>query len=312
MVAIIIPAVIAGLIIFFGSGGLQNVRGFFGSVPTTEEKDTGTLVVPTLQSGSGTVPISAGSRRTVENIEVQGIIRTSVADKRKFNPQQEKPPIQVIFTNTKQGGVLSSNTGQIVGANVTGSFGFGDATKTTFGLNALEIQQIRERALTEQEIQDIDKLKIRFQRKSVSAQRVSDSPEEIVFKKREQDAISRKVIESRFGAGSFVIQGGKVAERFGLVRSTQSKLFAKPNFIFGGVSEEVFLKQRAQKRDQFNRLKENRRKAEEETARGKVITAQLIETGQSQREFLLTRGIALRGGVLNERALGKLQARGLI
>lgn len=310
---VIIPLVIAviAVFLFFGRGGLKSASAFFTPKTTTEMKED-PLVVDTLQSGEGSVPISAGSQRTVEDIEKQDIFRTDITDKRKFNPSSDKPKIKLFFNNPKAGGNLSQQRGNIIGANISGGFKFGQGKD--LALNPLETFQIRRKQFTEQERQDIAKLRLRFQRKSVSAQQVSDQAEDIIFNKREQEAIAKKVIESRFGAGSFVLVGGKTAERFGLVEKgkTQQKLFAKPNFVFGGISEQEFLKQRAEKRIEFNRLEENRRKSSEEQSLGKVISAEILSTGLSQQEFLLTKGIALRGSPLNERALGKLQFQGLI
>ena len=233
--------------------------------------------------------------------------------KEKFNPQADKPQIKTIFNNPKQGVVLASQVGQIVGANLSSEFKFGKGKD--FVLNPLEIQNIAGAKFTEQEKQDIANLRIRFDRKSVSAQKVSDQPEEIILKKREQEAIAKKVLQSKFGAGAFTtVKEVFTPAGFSLTggKPTQEKLFAKPNFIFGGVSEGEFLRKRAEKADEFARLQENKRLAEQQIETGRAISSMIVSTGLTQKEFLLTRGIALRGSALNERALAKLQARGLI
>lgn len=300
--------------LFFGTGGIKNIKEKLKigeASPVDQEK--GDLTVPTLQSGKGTVPISSGSRRTVENVEQQDILRTTITAKQKFNPEADKPKIQTVFNNPKQGGVLAGQVGQIVGANLSSEFKFGQGTQ--FVLNPLEIQNIRGARFTEQEKQDIANLRIRFDRKSVSAQKVSDQPEEIILKKREQEAIAKKVLQSKFGAGAFTtVKEVFTPSGFSLTggKPTQQKLFAKPNFIFGGVSEAEFLEQRAEKADERARLEENKRLAEQQIETGRAISSMIVSTGLTQKEFLLTRGIALRGSALNERALAKLQARGLI
>lgn len=301
--------------LFFNAGGIKNIKEKLGVGKDQLAGDVkaGDLTVPTLQSGSGTVPISAGSRKTVSDVEAQDILRTSVTTKRKFDPSADKPKIKTVFNNPKQGGVLAGQVGQIVGANLSSEFKFGVGTQ--FVLNPLEITSIRGAKFTEQEKQDIANLRIRFDRKSVSAQEVSDQPEEIVLKKREQEFISKKVLQSKFGAGAFTtVKEVFTPAGFSLTggKPTQQKLFAKPNFIFGGVSEAEFLAQRAEKADEFARLQENRRLAEQQIATGKAISSMIVSTGLTQKEFLLTKGIALRGSALNERALAKLQARGLI
>ena len=182
-------------------------------------------------------------------------------------------------------------------------------------MNPLEFQKIRGAKFTEQEKQDIANLRVRFDRKSVSAQKVSDQPEEIILKKREQEAIAKKVLQSKFGAGAFTtVKEVFTPAGFSLTggKPTQEKLFAKPNFIFGGVSEGEFLRKRAEKADEFARLQENKRIDEQQIETGRAISSMIVSTGLTQKEFLLTRGIALRGSALNERALAKLQARGLI
>jgi len=314
IVALLALTAIAGTL-FFGSGGIKKAQEKLGiGKDQITDPEKGELVVPTLQSGKGTVPVSAGSRKTVQDVEQQDILRTAVTSKRKFDPSAEKPKIKTFFNNPRAGGVLASQVGQIVGANLSRSkstsFGQGQ-----FGLNALEITQIRGGQFTEQEKQDIARLRIRFDRKSVSAQKVSDQPEEIILKKREQEAIAKKVLRSKFGAGAFTtVKEVFTPAGFSLTggKPTQEKLFAKPNFIFGGISESEFLQQRAEKRNEIARLDENKRLAEQQIATGRAISSFIVTSGQTQKEFLLTRGIALRGSALNERALAKLQARGLI
>ena len=301
--------------LFFNAGGIKNLKEKLKigkDMPTDPEK--GDLTVPLLQSGKGTVPISAGSRKTVSDVEAQDVLRTTITSKRKFDQSADKPKIKTFFNNPRAGGVLASQVGQIVGANLSieKQVEFG---KGQFGLNALEITQIRGAKFTEQEKQDIANLRIRFDRKSVSAQKVSDQPEDIIIKKREQEAIAKKVLQSKFGAGAFTtVKEVFTPAGFSLTggKPTQEKLFAKPNFIFGGFSESEFLKQRAEKADEFARLQENKRLAEQQIATGRAISSMIVSTGLTQKEFLLTRGIALRGSALNERALAKLQARGLI
>lgn len=314
IVALLALSAVLGTL-FFGTGGIKNAQEKLGiGKDQVKDPQKGELTVPTSQSGKGTIPISAGSRKTVQDVEQQDILRTTITTKRKFAPEADKPKIKLFFNNPKAGGNLSQQRGQIVGANLSVEKGI-EFGKGQFGLNTLEITQIRGAKFTEQEKQDIAKLRIRFDRKSVSAQRVSDQPEEIILKKREQEAISKKVLQSKFGAGAFTtVKEVFTPSGFSLTggKPTQEKLFAKPNFIFGGVSESEFLKQRAEKANEFSRLQENKRIAEQQIATGKAISSMIVSTGLTQKEFLLTSGIALRGSALNERALAKLQARGLI
>lgn len=313
MVILTLLAIGAGAVAFFAGGGVQKVKALREQVPIKIQKKFGTAVVPTIESGEGTVPIASGSQRTVSNINDQDILRTSVADKRKFSPQADKEPIKTFFNNPIQGG-SEPQTGQIVGSNTsiekTTKFGQGQ-----FGLSKQEITTIRNKDFTDQEKQDIANLTLRFNRKSVSAQKVSDSPTEIIFKKREQNELAKKLIRDQLGAGSFTtVEQFFTPAGFSLTggKPTQQKLFAKPNFIFGGVSEEVFLQQRKEKAEELVRIQEVQRLQAERTARGDVILRGISASGTTQREFLLARGIALRGSELNARALARLQERGLI
>jgi len=305
--------VIAGGLIFFSGGGLSQFRAFAESIPTTRDKQEDPLTTPTLQSGRGTVGISSGSQRTAEDVQIQNVLRTSVAQKRKFSPQADKEPLQTVFNNPNAGGNLSQQRGEIVGANLSVSKGvtFG---KGQFGLSTNEIDTIRSKDFTDQEKQDLANLKLRFNRKTVSAQMVSDNPEELIQKKREQEAIAKKVLESQVGAGSFTFVGGATAERFGLLggKPSQAKLFAKPNFIFGGVSEATFLEQRRVKAEELSRIQEVGRLQTERQRKGQVIEMGINARGETQQEFLMSRGIKLTGSALNAKALARLQEKGLI
>jgi len=311
MVLFTLLIILGGGVAFFSAGGVEKIKAFAEKIPTTLQRKMGTANPDTLQSGKGTIPIASGSRRTVLDIERKDILRINVADKRKFSPSADKEMIKTFFDNPKQGGVLATQRGQIVGANlnISKSTQFGQGQ---FGLTATEVTRIRAQGFTDQELQDIANLTARFQRKSVSAQRVSDSPEEIIFKKREQDAIAMKVLEGRFGAGSFTLVGGRVAEEAGLVDRTQRKLFAKPNFIFGGVTEQEFLKRQGEIQEKFARIEVAEKETVQREQIGQQILSQISVTGQSQSDFLLSRGIGLRGGDLNAKALARLRERGLI
>lgn len=314
MVLIALALLGAGALAFFSAGGVKRVQAFAESIPTTTDMKTGTSVIPTIESGEGTVPIASGSQRTVNDIEVQTVVRTNVVNKHKFSPFAEQPPIQTIFNNPKQGGNLSQQRGTIVGTNLsltkTSQFGTGK-----FGLSEQEITTIRSQDFTDQERQDIANLTLRFNRKTVSAQKVSDSPEEIIFKKREQEALAKRLLEANLGVGSFTtVPETFTPAGFSLTggKPTQAKLFAKPNFIFGGVSEEVFLEQRREKAEEFARIQENARLQQERQRRGEVIEIGIAQSGETQREFLLSRGIKLTGSALNAKALARLQEKGLI
>lgn len=305
MVILLVAGVVAG-IIFFAKGGLSQFQAFAESIKSDEAREKGTSVIPTLQTGKGSVPVASGSQRTIDSIESETIIRTDVANKRKFSPLADKPPIQTVFNNPREGGVLATQKGQIVGANLSIQSGqqFGTAQ---FGLGQEEISRIRAEDFTDQEKQDISNLTLRFNRKSASAQRVSDAPEEIIFKKREQEAIARKVLESQ--GGSFTFSGG-VRTRSGNLIDTKGGLFGASNFALGGKTVE-----------QFNEDQKNKAQIEAKQRENAVLRTQRIESGEqlistiaksslTQKQFFQERGIALRGSAnLSALALGKILSR---
>ncbi len=307
MVAPIILAggLIAG-IIFFAKGGLSQFQAFADSIRSDEAKQQGTTVVPTLQSGKGSVPIASGSQRTVNSIERKDILRTNVADKRKFAPLGEQPPIQTIFNNPREGGVLATQRGQIVGANLSIQSGqqFGTAQ---FGLNQDEISKIRAEDFTDQEKQDIANLTLRFNRKSASSQKVSDAPEEIIFKKREQEAIAQKVLISQ--GGSFTFSGG-VRTRAGNVIDVKGGLFGKSNFALGGKTPAEFEQQQKEKAEIEFKLQENKILQKQRIETGEQVISTIKKSGLNQKQFFQERGIALRGGnVLSALSIGKIISR---
>lgn len=308
MVAPIIAglAVIAG-ILFFAKGGLEQFKAFADVGQTTTQQKQGTSVTPELQTGEGTVPIASGSQKTVSSITRENITRTNVVDKRKFAPLADQPPIQTVFNNPKEGGVLATQKGQIVGANLSVQSGqeFGTGQ---FGLNQSEVAEIRKRDFTDQEKQDIANLTIRFNRKSVSAQKVSDSPEEIVFKKREQEAIAKKVLGSR----NFVRSGGQVT-RTGFVIEEKGGLFGKTNFALGGKTPAEFEQQQKDKAEIEAKQRENAILRQQRAETGEQILSTIKKSGLNQKQFLREfAGVNLIGGnQLNAQALAKLRERGI-
>ncbi len=302
---ILLAGLVAG-IVFFARGGFEQFQAFADSVVSNEDREKGTSVIPTLQTGEGSVPIASGSQRTVNDIEVQTILRTNVADKRKFAPLGEQPPIQTVFNNPKEGGVLATQRGQIVGANLSIQSGqqFGTAQ---FGLNQEEISEIRSQDFTDQEKQDIANLTTRFNRKSASAQRVSDSPEEIVFKKREQEAIAKKVLISQ--GGSFTFSGG-VRTRGGHLIETKGGAFGSSNFALGGKTREEFAEQQRQAGLIDAKKRENEILRTQRIESGEQLVQTIKKSGLNQKQFFQERGIALRGsGNLSALALGKILGR---
>jgi len=303
---LILFAGLVASVIFFAKGGLEQFQAFAESVTSNEDRQKGTSVIPTLQTGSGSVPIASGSQRTVDSIEQETILRTNVSNKRKFAPLSEQPPIQTVFNNPREGGVLATQKGQIVGANLSIQSGqqFGTAD---FGLSQDEISSIRSKDFTDQEKQDIANLTLRFNRKTASSQKVSDAPEEIIFKKREQEAIAQKVLISQ--GGSFTFSGG-VRTRAGNVIDVKGGLFGKSNFALGGKTPAEFEQQQKEKAEIEFKLQENKILQLQRIETGEQVISTIRKSGLNQKQFFQERGIALRGGnVLSALAIGKIIAR---
>lgn len=302
---IILFAGLIGSVIFFARGGLEQFKAFADSVVSKEDRKKGTQVIPTLQTGVGSVPIASGSQRTVNSIEEENILRTNVADKRKFAPLGNQPPIQTVFNNPIEGGVLASQRGVIVGESLSIQSGqqFGTAD---FGLTKTEISNIRSEDFTDQEKLDIARLTLRFNRKSVSAQKVSDAPEEIIMKKREQEAIARKILVAQ--GGSFTFSGG-VRTRAGNIIDVKGGLFGKANFALGGKTPEEFQAQQNEKAQIEAKLLENKILNQQRKESGEQVISTIAKSALTQKQFFRERGIALTGGILSPLAIGKILER---
>ena len=290
----------AGVIALTRVGSLTEAFGLQGSdlVGENQQAQSGQVTTDNLQSNPS-IPIPQGSQTTVATVQSSQILRTDIRSKQKLNSSVSKPMIKTTFFNPKEGG-LDPQAGILVSTNSS-------LKNTVLGLNQKQIGELRSQPFTKQEQQDIINLTERFNRKSTSSQKVSDSPQEIIFKKREQDAIARQVL----GGSNFITSGGSSeALKFGVTQ--KGGLFGKKNFAFGGVSEDVFLQQRADRALIFKKLEENRALNEQREVTGNQIISTINKSGMNQKQFLLSAGIALRGQDLNPRAIAKLREKGLI
>jgi len=304
---LVFAGVIGGAVIFFSKGGLEQFNAFADSVvKTTTQRKEGTQVVPELQSGMGTVPIASGSQRTVQSLNVETILRTDVANKRKFTPMADKPPIQLVFNNPKEGGVLATQKGQIVGSNLSIQSGqeFG---KGQFGLSQVEVTAIRKQDFTDQEKQDIANLTLRFNRKSASSRKVSDAPEEVIMKKREQEAIAKKVL----GEQNFVRSGGVFTSGGSFIES-KGGLFGKSNFALGGKTPAEFEQQQKEKAIQVQKIRENKILNQQRIETGEQIVQTIKKSGLNTKQFLRQSGINLNTANISPKALARLRERGLL
>ena len=229
---IIIAIAVAG---FFALGGLKGVSaqvtGILGSdlVGKFQRSQQGEVVVDNLQSNAS-IPIPQGSQNTVNTILSSQIIRTDVTEKRKFSPTAQKPKIKTTFGNPNEGGSMPQ-AGFTVTTNSSAGAGF--------GLTKDQEDKIRKQPFTDQEKLDIIALQNRIDRKSPALQKLKDTPEELVLKKRLQAKIAEQfvnIVESKGGVtrSGFVIEGKK-------------GLNLNPNFILGGKSQEEFARDQREK-----------------------------------------------------------------
>ena len=288
-----------GGFLFFSLGGLKSVSGFLGSdlVNKNQQDASGEVVVDNLQS-SASIPIPQGSQNTVNTILASRIIREPIVSKQKLNQNANKPQIKTTFFDLKSGG-SRPQIGQTVSTNSSAGLGF--------SLKQSEVDNIRKQPFTTQEKADIVALQNRFNRKDPATQKLKDSPEEVIFKKREQEAIARKTL----GTNNFVFSGGQ-RTRSGAVIEQKGGLFGKANFALGGVTPAQFQKQQEEKQQQQAKIEQNKILQEQRQKSGTAILSTIAKSSLNQKEFLQKRGINLNTGNLNAKALARLAERGLI
>jgi len=232
---------------FFFFGGLKKVEGFLGSdlVSVNQKDASGEVVVDNLQS-SASIPIPQGSLNTVNTILSSRIIREPIVNKQKLNQNASKPKIKTSFFDTKSGGLMGQ-IGQTVTTNSSDGSGF--------TLKQSEVDNIRKQPFTNTEKADIVALQNRLNRKDPAVQKLKDSPQEVIFKKREQALLAQKNLASRgfqtvkqnlnvsgfktgvqveFGGVDFSrIDRGLTPRGFSLGGSKEGGLFGNPNFLLG-------------------------------------------------------------------------------
>ncbi len=291
-----------GAFAFFSLGGLNKASALLGSdlVGRNQQKASGEVVVDNLQS-SASIPIPQGSQNTVNTILSSRIIREPIVSKQKLNQNASKPKIKTAFFDTKSGGI-GGQIGQTVTSNSSDGIGF--------GLKQNEVDNIRKQPFTQQEKEDIVALQNRLNRKDPSVQKLKDSPQEVIFKKREQDAIARKRVQLQTG-GQFIFSGGQRTAS-GAVIEQKGGLFGKTNFALGGKTPAEFQAQQKDKVLQQAKIAQNALLNEQREKSGQMILSTITKSSMNQKEFLRGQGINLQGGNLNAKALARLQERGLL
>ncbi len=289
---------------FVKVGGIQGASATLGSdlVGGQQKKSQGEVTVDNLQNNP-TIPTKQGSQTAIATIQGAQILRTDVSSKRKLNQDSSKPQIKTTFFDLKAGG-LSPQIGTTRTTNVSANFSNGAQFGT---LTEKQIGAIRAQPFTKQEQEDIDALTARLQSKSDAQQKLKDSPEEVIFKKREQEFLAKQVL----GGSNFVFSGG-VRTRGGSVIETKGGLFGKENFALGGVTPEQFRIQQEEKEAIAVKQTQNALLNRQREETGQQILSTIQKSGMNQKQFLLGKGINLQGGNLNARAIARLRERGLL
>jgi len=297
---VVLIALGAGVLALAKFGSPLDAFGLLGSdlAGENQQDKSGEVVTDSLQNNPS-IPIPQGSLSTVAVIQSSQILRTDIRSKQKTNQNVSKPQIKTAFNNPNEGG-LEPQAGVLLTSN-------NSLRNTVLGLNASEIKTIRSQPFTKQEQADILALTTRFNLKSSASQKVSDSPQEIIFKKREQEAIAQKIL----GGSNFVTSGGAVT-RGGTIISPVTSLFGKTNFALGGKTIAEFNEQQQQKAIIDKKIEQNKVLQEQRETTGNQILSTIEKSGFNQKQFLLQSGIALRGGDLNAKAIARLRERGLI
>lgn len=196
-----------GIIAFLNFGGVQRASAFLEGVKG--KIGTGEVSVPQTQSGAGAVIIKAGSQAAVSEILSVKKSTAPVIERRKFGTgitTRERASAETLRKLTTFSG--------------SGVAQFSDSSVSA--LSSEQLADIRRRTLTKTEEADVKALELRRTRAISRGIRPSLklSGAELILRKREQEALSKMLLTSRFGGQTFI--GGK--------------LFAKAGFASGGLT----------------------------------------------------------------------------
>jgi len=300
---IVALAVVGGIIFALSKfGSPLSAFGVLGSdlVGGEQKAKQGEVTVDNLQDNPS-IPTKQGSQTTIATIQGAEIIRTDVSSKRKFNQGSAKPMIKTTFFDPKSGGSrpqIGTTKTTNVSANFSNGAQFGTLTKEQVGA-------IRAQPFTDQELLDISALTKRLQGKSDAVRKLKDTPQEVIFKKREQEALAKQVL-----GGSNYVYSPAVVQASGTVIEGKGGLFGKENFNLGGMTPQQHAENRRIKNEIFAKEAQNKILNDQREITGQQILSTIKKSGMNQSQFLRGVGINLQGGDLNARAIAKLQERG--
>lgn len=300
---IIALAVVGGIIVALSKfGSPLSAFGVLGSdlVGGEQKSKQGEVTVDNLQDNPA-IPTKQGSQTTIATIVGSEIIRTDVTSKRKFNQGSAKPMIKTTFFDPKSGG-SRPQIGTTKTTNVSANFSNGAQFGT---LTTEQVGAIRAQPFTDQELLDIASLTTRLQGKSDAVRKLKDTPQEVIFKKREQEALAKQVL----GGSNYVYSGG-ITTTGGSLIEKKGGLFGKENFALGGMTPQQHAENRKMKDMEFAKIAQNKILNDQREITGQQIISTIQKSGLNQKQFLRGTGINLQGGDLNARAIAKLQERG--
>jgi hypothetical protein len=302
MVSPVVALIAVGALIFGLSrvGSLTEAFGISGSdlVGENQQAQQGEVTTDSLQNNPS-IPTKQGSQNTIAVIQSEQILRTDIRSKQKFNQTVAQPQIKTAFFDLKSGG-----SDPQIGITVTSNTS--SKANSVLGLNAKQVQELRAQPFTKQEQIDIANLTTRFNSKSAQVQKFKDSPQEVIFKKREQEAIAKQVL----GGSNFVTSQGGVT-RGGTIIPDVTSLFGKANFALGGKTREEFDQQQLDKIAITKKTEENALLRAQAQQSGEQVLQTINKSGFNQKQFLFNAGINLQGSDLSAVAIGKLQAKGI-
>jgi len=224
---IILAGLAIGAVVLVSSDGLGKAKAFAQSLKPTSGNQVQTPSIPKLQENLTTTQ-SGGV--ALENTKRSGVLVGTISSKRRFqNPITERFEVQASLLPEVQrsSGLRLVNGTLIIGAptkaltrQLTGKGTAQTSTGSVAILSAAKQAEIRDRALTKVQVEDVKKLDARRKRaidRGINPN-IKLSGSELVLRKAEQEEISKNLLRDRFGGQTFV--GGK--------------LFAKPGFETGG------------------------------------------------------------------------------
>ena len=226
---IILAGVAIGGLVFFSANGIDRVKAFGQTLKPTQGNEVQTPSIPKIQE---TLTTTQSGGVALANTKSSGVLTGTIQSKRRFqNPITERFEVQAsLLPEVQRSSNLRLVNGTlIIGAptkaltrNLTGKGTAQTSSGSVAILSEAKRAEVRDRALTKVQVEDVKKLDARRKRaidRGINPN-IKLSGSELVLRKAEQEEISKNLLRDRFGGQTFV--GGK--------------LFAKAGFASGGLT----------------------------------------------------------------------------